>query len=255
MNLRIASSYANLRVTPNTSKAPLARLPAGHPVTALADPDGDWQKCKASIDGDDLEGFIHKSLLRPEINPEVDRLVELTGVEYKRFEFGERHETHPASRARIKAYWLSFARSAMPVSEPWSAAFISFLVKQSALRKSFKFSGRHTDYLSDSKKAKVAGDSSCAYWAVQINERILQVGDLIGAYRTGDNCGSARKTYDSLPGDFCAHCDLVVAIRNGKAVVIGGNVGNTVKQKDIPLDASGRVSEGGKRIVVMARNF
>lgn len=256
MNLRIDATVANLRATPNTSQAPLAALPVGHPVTALADAQGNWRQCKTELDGHELRGFINTSLLREAINPEVDRLVELAGAEYRRFLFGTRHESHPESRARINDYWLSFSPTAFDaVSEPWSAAFISFIVKSAQLSKSFAFAKRHTIYMSDSKRAKLSGDTSKAYWAVRLSERVLQVGDLIGAYRTGDRCGSARQTYDSLPGDFCSHCDLVVAIRGGKAITIGGNVSNTVAAKEVGLTADGHVVEGAKRIAIMARNF
>jgi hypothetical protein len=74
-------------------------------------------------------------------------------------------------------------------------------------------------------------------------------------YRTGRDCGSAVRTYDSLPGNFCAHSDLVVALRGDKAITIGGNVGNTVKVTEVPLTATGNAADGKKRIVIMARNF
>jgi hypothetical protein len=255
MNLRIDSAEAKLRATPNTTQAPLARLPVGHLVVALAEPQGDWRRCQ-TLDGDiTLEGFIHTSLLRSEINPEVDRIVELAGAEYKSFLFGTRHETHPDSRGPIEKYWLSFSSSAQPVSEPWSAAFISFLVKNTHLEQRFALAGRHTTFLSDSKRAKLASDTSRAYWAVRLSERRLQVGDLVGAFRTGEDCGSAIRTYESLPGDFCAHTDLVVAIRGGKAITIGGNVSNTVKVTEVPLSATGHAVQGSKRFVIMARNF
>jgi hypothetical protein len=256
MNLRIDSSEANLRVTPNTSQAPMARLPVGHLVVALDEPQGNWRPCRTRVDNLDLQGFINISLLRPEINPEVDRLVEIAGAEYKRFLFGTRHESHPDSRRRIRDYWLSFGHASEDaVDVPWSAAFISFVVKNASLTKSFAFAESHTTYMSDSKLAKLAGNTSRAYWAVRLNERRLQVGDLVGAYRTGGSCGSAVKTYDSLPGDFCSHCDLVVAIREDKAITLGGNVSNTVKAKEIPLTPTGRAEAGGKRIAIMARNF
>jgi hypothetical protein len=256
MNLRINSSEANLRVTPSTSQSPLGRLPAGHLVEALDEPQGNWQPCRTRLDNHDLEGFVHLSLLRAEISPEVDRLVELAGAEYKDFLFGTRHESHPDSRKRIKAYWLSFSTNAEDaVKVPWSAAFISFIVKNANLSKTFLFSGRHTDYLSHSKKAKLAEDLSEAYWAVRLNERILQIGDLIGGYRTGKGCGSAVRTYNSLPGNFCSHCDLVIAIRDNKAITLGGNLSNTVRPTEIGLTAAGQAPEGNKRIAIMARNF
>jgi hypothetical protein len=256
MNLRINSPEANLRVTPNTSQAPLARLPVGHLVVALDEPQGSWRRCRTRLDNLDLEGFINVSLLRPEINPEVDQLVALAGKEFRHFLFGRRHESHPDSRLRIRDYWLSFSGSAQDaVRVPWSAAFISFVVKNASLSKFFAFDDRHTTYMSDSKRAKLASDSSRAYWAVRLNERQLQVGDLVGAYRTNSDCGFTVRTYDSLPGDFCSHCDFVVAIRGEKAITIGGNVSNTVRVTEVPLTAEGHAAAGGKRIAIMARNF
>jgi hypothetical protein len=257
MDLRIHTADANLRATPSTAQSPLSRLPAGHLIVTTGAAQGSWQPCQTTVGGHALNGFVHTSLLRPQINPEVDRLVELAGAEYRDFLFGTRHETHPDSKPRIKAYWLSFQSTAEPVSVAWSAAFISFVVKKAQLAKSFKFSGRHTTYLSDSKRAFTANpqDASRAYWAVRLSDRKLEIGDMVGYYRTGGDCGSAVRTYDSLPGDFCSHCDLVVAIRGNTAITIGGNVSNTVKVTEVPLDANGHVQTGSKRIVVMKRNF
>jgi hypothetical protein len=81
------------------------------------------------------------------------------------------------------------------------------------------------------------------------------IGDMVAGYRTSDDCGFKVRTYDSLPGDFCAHTDLVVAIREGKAITIGGNVSNSVNVKEVPLTAEGHAPEGNKRIAIMARNF
>jgi len=231
------------------------RLPAGQLVVTTGAQQGDWQPCKTTLDGSPFEGFVHASLLRGEINPEVDRLVEFAGAEFRKFRYGTRHETHPDSRARIADYWLALQPNVEPISVAWSAAFISFIVREAALTKTFKFSRRHTVYLSDSKKAKINGDNTKAYWAFRLNERKLQVGDLVGASRTGPGCGTVDHTFDDLPGDFCSHCDVVVSIRNGNAVTIGGNVGDTVKVTDVPLTPDGHAQNGKKRIVVMARNF
>ena len=255
MTLRIHAAVANLRPAPNTNLAPLTQLPAGHPVEPLGAPQGKFRPCRATIDGFSLDGFVHVSLLRDEINPMVDRLIEAVGREFKFFKFGQQFEQHPLSQERIKSYWHSFQATAPPVSEPWSAAFISFCMKKADLALSFKFAGRHTTYLSDSKTAKLGNDASRAYWAYKLSERVVTVGDLVGAFRTGGVCGTATKTYDSLPGDFCAHVDVVVAVHGATALVVGGNVGNTVMFKEIPLTPNGRVKAGDKRITTMGRNF
>lgn len=255
MPLRIHAAVANLRPAPNTTLAPLTQLPGGHPVEPLGPLQGDFRPCRATIDGFSLDGFVHKTLLRDEINPMVDRLIETVGREFKFFKFGQQFEQHPLSQERIKSYWHSFQATAPPVSEPWSAAFISFCMKKADLNLSFNFAGRHTTYLSDSKRARVNNDASRAYWAVKLSERVVQVGDLVGAQRMGPRCTTVVKTYDSLPGDFCSHVDVVVAVRPAKAIVIGGNVGNTVMFNEIPLTSTGRVKAGNRRITTMARNF
>jgi len=258
MDLRVNAPKANLRVTPDTSKALLAELPAGHRITTtgpLTGASGVWQPCITFADGHDLEGFVHTSLLRPPINAEVDRLIEAAGREYKDFHFGKRNENHPNSKPRIDSYWRSVPLSPQPVSVAWSAVFISFIVREAALTKSFKFSQRHTTYLSDSKTAFLNNDTSRAYWAVRLNDWVLEVGDLVGYYRTGGDCGSAQHSYDDLPGDFCSHSDVVIAIKDGVALTIGGNVSQTVKVKEVPLTTAGKVATGNQRILVMKRNF
>jgi len=255
MPLRIHAAVANLRRAPNTDLSPLTQLPAGHPVEPTGALQGDFRPCRTTIDGFSLDGFVHKSLLREEINPMVDRLIEAAGREFKFFKFGEQSEVHPLSQERIKSYWHSFQDEAPHVSEPWSAAFISFCMKKADLNLSFKFAGRHTIYLSDSKRAKVNNDASRAYWAVRLSERVVTVGDLVGAQRMGRGCTKVVKTYDSLPGDFCSHVDVVVAVHPDKAIAIGGNLGNSVKFNEIPLTSTGRVKAGSGRITTMERKF
>lgn len=253
--LFVHAAAAHLRATPGTRQAPLARLPAGHPVTPTGALQGDWQPCRTEAGDVLLEGFVHRGLLREPISREVDALVRVAGEEYARFGFGTVHETHPLAQERIRDYWLSFASQAQPVSEPWSAAFVSFVVGSAALPLSFAFSGRHTTYLSDSKRARLAGDTRRAYWALRLDEAPLRVGDLVGAYRTGRGCGTAVRTYDSLPGDFCSHCDLVVAVRGDRAVMLGGNLSNTVRATEVPLTATGHAAAGARRIAVLSRRF
>lgn len=254
MNKRVLVPEANFRATAGTSQAPLGRMPVGHLVIATGPVQNGWQPGTTTLDGHALTGFVSASLLRDPINPEVDRLIEAVGVEYKEFDFGTRNEEHPASRTRIGQYWRSFQATAEPFSTAWSAAFISFVVRRAGLALSFRFAGRHTTYLSDSKRARTANDATRAYWAMRLNERRIEIGDMVAAYRTGPGCGTAVRTYDSLPGDFCAHCDLVVGISGGKAFTIGGNVSNTVKVTEVPL-VNGFAQAGSKRIAVMARRF
>lgn len=158
MPLRIHAAVANLRPAPNTTRAPLTKLPAGHPVEPLGPLQRDFRPCRAIIDGFSLDGFVHKNLLRDEINPKVERLIESVGREFKFFQF----ESSSSST-------LCLRRGSNPTGTP--------------------------------------------------------------------------------------HVDVVVAVWPDKAIVIGGNVGDTVKFNEIPLTSTGRVKAGNRRITTMARNF
>jgi len=128
-------------------------------------------------------------------------------------------------------------------TEPWSAAFISFLYRRAGFgRFRFVFSDTHADYVS------------------AVRDGLLPDFELLPAPfapRRGDLLCSARGTSRGLspaqipliepqwsgPGFTRMHCDLVVEIdpRRRLAALIGGNVAQAVSLREIELDASGRV--------------
>lgn len=122
---------------------------------------------------------------------------------------------------------------------PWSAAFISFIMKASGADTAFKYSGRHATYIVDAVKNR--NTPKYPFRGYPINEQKPEIGDLICAPR-GANKGLI---YDRIvqTEDFQSHCDIVVAKTNSNIEVIGGNVGDTVAKTIVALNASGYIDK------------
>lgn len=120
---------------------------------------------------------------------------------------------------------------------PWSAAFISFIMKQSGAGNQFKYSVRHATYIVDAVKNR--DNSNASFRGYPIDWIRPSVGNLICAPR-GENAGLTYwKIIDQ--GDFESHCDIVVAKNNNQLEVIGGNVGDSVAKTIVSLDAQGHI--------------
>ncbi|CCI32965.1 hypothetical protein MTo_00106 [Microcystis aeruginosa NIES-1211] len=120
---------------------------------------------------------------------------------------------------------------------PWSAAFISFIMKQSRAGDQFKYSVRHATYIVDAVKNR--DNPNASFRGYPIDWIRPSVGDLICAPR-GENAGLTYwKIIDQ--GDFESHCDIVVAKNNNQLEVIGGNVGDSVAKTIVSLDDQGHI--------------
>ncbi len=122
---------------------------------------------------------------------------------------------------------------------PWSAAFISYIMKASGAGTAFKYSGRHATYIVDAVKNR--NTPKYPFRGYPFNEQKPEIGDLICAPR-GANKGL---TYGRIlqTGDFQSHCDIVVAKTNRTIEVIGGNVGDTVAKTIVALNANGYINK------------
>lgn len=181
-------------------------------------------------------------------------LVRLALEEYARWHPGgsPRTETDPAMRATLRGYWTDgaglpggAADRATLERTAWSAAFISWLMRQAGAEGRFRYAAGHTAYCAAAKRNRLANDLANPFWLYRVTERAPEAGDLVCTGRedsgvTFDNVddGQARKS----------HCDLVVGVAPGRLTVIGGNVGNSVGRKLIRTDEAGRVrTDGGQR--------
>lgn len=143
----------------------------------------------------------------------------------------------------------SLKSSSFQSAHYWSAIYISNLMKRWGAGDRFKYSARHSDYICDGIKAEEAKDKSRLFWSVDPKDDKVEVGDMIGLSR-----GSGI-TLKNVCAGAPTHVDAVFQIvktDNGyKALVIGGNVSNTVKVSSVELDKDRRIKYPDKYLVLM----
>lgn len=143
----------------------------------------------------------------------------------------------------------------------WSAAFISYCFKQAQAGTRFPYDQNHSKYVAAIESGRFGGLSLQDPGATA-----LALGDLIWASRTGADCRTppstfaaarteVRKIFRGTGATFCSHSDIVVAIRNGEADVIGGNVKQAVTRTTYKLDGQGRISDGRRNFVGVIKNM
>jgi hypothetical protein len=122
--------------------------------------------------------------------------------------------------------------------DPWSAAFISWVMCESGLDKaSFDRAINHHTYIDQAIRARDGSDPAAAYSAYDVGEQAVEPGDLL--------CAARRPTYNSLDerrgqlGDgIRSHCDIVIKLEpaSGRILAIGGNVRGSVSLKLLPAE-------------------
>jgi hypothetical protein len=119
-------------------------------------------------------------------------------------------------------------------SDPWSAAFISWVMCEAGLAESSRFQRAiaHHAYIDQAIRARDGGAAQAAYVAYNAGESAIAPGDLL--------CSARRPVYRSLAErrrqmgvGARTHCDIVVKIDEpgGRIYAIGGNVGRAVSLK------------------------
>jgi hypothetical protein len=139
---------------------------------------------------------------------------------------------------------------------PWSAAFISWVMCESGLGDPQKFRRAiaHHSYIDQAITAKEDNESSSAYVAYDTGEQKIEPGDML--------CRGSRPNYESLAArreqlgvGARTHCDIVVKLDpdNKGIMLIGGNVRGWVNLKLLPADVNDAgvlepVAYNGRRI-------
>lgn len=136
--------------------------------------------------------------------------------------------------ARIGEYWdaLGLSYDGCDTDVPWSAAFISYMVRVAGGGDRFKYSAGHRVYI----KSAFAGGKGLYDSVEDIDSAAIGGGDLV--------CAGRGSVADWTYSDFInwyeggaeqkipTHCDIVIATSGSSFEVIGGNIGNTVTQRD-----------------------
>lgn len=132
---------------------------------------------------------------------------------------------------RLRDYWEKGAgvkyNDNHYINEPWSASFISYIMRKAGAGNDFKYAQSHSQYIAQAVKNKKENNSK-KFKAYKPNEVQVKVGDLVCYPR------QSGVTYESSAG-YKSHCDLITNIKGNIATGIGGNVSNSVSKKQYAL--------------------
>lgn len=145
-------------------------------------------------------------------------------------------ECSPIYKERVGEYWRKGTNKNIDgcdTGTPWSAAFISFMMKKSGAGNEFTYSSSHSRYIRDAVSNTKSGTKH-SFMAYRLADKSVSLGDLI--------CYSRQSGVDyNSTGSYKSHCDIVVNVnkRKGTAEVIGGNVSDGVTKKIVSIDKDG----------------
>jgi hypothetical protein len=138
---------------------------------------------------------------------------------------------------RQNAIWNRSGEVGSRWRDPWSAAFVSWVVCEAGVGQlnQFQRSIAHRTYIDQAINARDGRAKASAYVAYDMGESAILPGDLLcSGTRSGyTSIGQRRK---QLGSGARTHCDIVVAMDGSEGVIlaIGGNVYGTVSLKRLP---------------------
>jgi hypothetical protein len=135
---------------------------------------------------------------------------------------------------RVGQYWLEGTNTrnidGRDHDFPWSAAFISWVMKSSGAGDNFRYSTQHSVYISQAIRDHL-NNNNVGFWGWRVNEHKPVVGDLA--------CWAREAGVDfehQKGGNYAGHCDIIVEVDADEIFVIGGNVGDSVTRRPLSLD-------------------
>jgi hypothetical protein len=139
--------------------------------------------------------------------------------------------------------WDAPGGNAVSWVEPWSAAFISWVMCEAGLGDPAQFerSASHITYIDQAILARDGKAPDAAYVAYDAGEAPVEPGDLLCNSRAGTPYRNLAEARQALGMDAATHCDVVVKMeeRNSRVLVIGGNVLSSVSLTIEPLRRDG----------------
>jgi hypothetical protein len=157
---------------------------------------------------------------------------------------------------RIGEYWLEGTNTpgldGRNHEMPWSAAFISWVMKTSGAGTRFRYSTLHSVYIYQAIRDLLQNRTSAGFWCWRLNEIKPKIGDIV--------CWSRQNGIDydhQNNGNYSGHSDIVVEVLSDRVNVIGGNVGNSVTRRPLVLDSKGYLKAGvygGETLIAVMEN-
>ncbi len=198
------------------------------------------------------------------MTPFTSNIVSVCQAELQTFQGGKLKETEAAVYKHVGDYWAAVPEMGLdgrtllkdskgkPYRPAWSAAFISFVLKQAGVGNRFKTTKAHCHYVELARVA-AASNAKKAYHALDPYSATPAIGDIVVAgreYAEQLTFKQAELAYKA-DGLYPSHGDFVIEVdaQKGEAVVAGGNVGDSVASKRLLLSPKGRLvdrQDGGK---------
>lgn len=239
----------------------LQNLSLGQPVELTGDQQSGWWPVQLP-DGSEV-GFVKALIdesngigtptLRSPVKAAQEALVAEAVHQWTRFKFGQGKETVDPFFKMIGEMWAAINLPHDGRDDvPWSAACISFIVRQVAANHAaygqFKFAESHSKYIHDAIRRVDQADAP--FHGFRLFERLPQLGDLIA--RSREDIVSFEQA--AVSSTFKSHTDIIVAIHADAVDAIGGNVSNSVSITRYPKTDSGHLSDSGGVFALLVNN-
>lgn len=217
-----------------------------------------WRRIKAGSD----EGVAFEKYLREPGRPEVEALLRAALDEWLRFDKGQADEKADPYYKYVRHMWAAIrepydGRSKYASGEdvPWSAAFISWVVRQAGPAYAhFQFAASHSVFVNNAIKARITNRRDKPFWGYRITEEKPALGDIIQRNR---GTGSYSYSYAENHAEYSSHSDIVVEVTPDVVRVMGGNVGDTVtisgNIQEYELDAEGFIKPD-QNVIALLKN-
>ncbi len=256
---RLLVKTEGLRLRQSPNGIVIRDLTIADEVVALAPASADgWREVQVGRE----QGFVFDSYLRPPGHPAIERLLRVAVDEWLRFDKGEGSEKADPYCGYVRQMWAALgqphdgrSKDANGDDIPWSAAFISFVVRQAgAAYGAFQFSSMHSVFVNNAIKARVTGRLDKPFWGYRINEQRPEPGDIIQRNRSG---GTVTFSHAENHASYKSHADFVLEVTPDVVRVLGGNVGNTVAYgtsgQEYELTPDGFI-EPGQGVIALLKN-
>jgi hypothetical protein len=149
----------------------------------------------------------------------------------------------PRILAQQNDAWSAPGGNSVGWVQPWSAAFISWVMCEAGLGEMTQFqrSIAHRNYIDQAIRARDGMDADAAYVAHDAGEAPIEPGDLLCNARASAEYRMLADRRRDVGRFAPTHCDIVVKIdeRAGRIFVIGGNVVQSVSLTILPLQRDG----------------
>jgi hypothetical protein len=138
--------------------------------------------------------------------------------------FGGCDENKEPLNSRIGEYWKAIGKTYQGTDSDqfWSAAFVSFVIRNAGAKASFAYSRRHSAYVHQAIHDRQDGITG-KFWGYRPQDLAIAAGDVLAMNQGGSRAISFDEA--SHNDQYPSHCDIVAEAGPDRIQTIGGNVG------------------------------